>query len=138
MFNDIHVGLHIHSKHWKHCSHIRDNSTIRVRSKLLILIYVEILNSLLVSFFMNGYLLVGYELSAELTYPEPEGTSTGLLNSSGQVFGIAFVMAYSEILDRWSVVGANITMAVVLCVGSVLTAIIRSDLRRQTAQSVQN
>lgn len=87
---------------------------------------------------MNGYLLVGYELSAELTYPESEGTSTGLLNSSGQVFGIAFIILYSEILDRWSVVGANITMAVVLCVGSVLTAIIRSDLRRQTAQSVQN
>lgn len=86
---------------------------------------------------MTGYLPVGFELAAELTYPEPEGTSCGLLNSSGQAFGAAFIMAYGEILGRWGDVGANITMAVMLCVGSVLTAIIRSDLRRQAAQSVQ-
>ena len=35
---------------------------------------------------MTGYLPVGFELAAELTYPEPEGTSCGLLNSSAQVF----------------------------------------------------
>lgn len=86
---------------------------------------------------MTGYLPVGFEFAAELTYPEPEGTSAGLLNSAAQVFGIGFTMAYAEILGRWGDVGANITMAVMLCVGSVLTAIIRSDLRRQAAQSVQ-
>ena len=34
---------------------------------------------------MTGYLPVGFELSAELTYPESEGTSSGLLNTSAQV-----------------------------------------------------
>ncbi|CAA9997957.1 unnamed protein product, partial [Nesidiocoris tenuis] len=29
---------------------------------------------------MTGYLPVGFELAAELTYPEPQGTSVGLLN----------------------------------------------------------
>ena len=34
---------------------------------------------------MTGYLPVGFELAAEVTYPEPEGSSCGLLNSSAQV-----------------------------------------------------
>ena len=34
---------------------------------------------------MTGYLPVGFEFAAELTYPEPEGTSSGLLNTSAQV-----------------------------------------------------
>jgi FLVCR family feline leukemia virus subgroup C receptor-related protein len=38
-----------------------------------------------ISFFMTGYLPVGFEFAAELTYPEPEGTSSGLLNTSAQV-----------------------------------------------------
>lgn len=36
-------------------------------------------------FFMTGYLPVGFEYAAEITYPEPEGTVTGLLNASAQV-----------------------------------------------------
>lgn len=34
---------------------------------------------------MTGYLPVGFEFAAELTYPEPEGTSSGLLNAAAQV-----------------------------------------------------
>lgn len=34
---------------------------------------------------MTGYLPVGFELAAEVTYPISEGTSCGLLNSSAQV-----------------------------------------------------
>ena len=36
-------------------------------------------------FFMTGYLPVGFEFAAELTFPESEGTSSGLLNASAQV-----------------------------------------------------
>lgn len=36
-------------------------------------------------FFMTGYLPLGFEFAAELTYPESEGTSSGLLNVSAQV-----------------------------------------------------
>lgn len=38
----------------------------------------------LLGFFMSGYLPVGFELATEVTYPEPEGLSCGLLNSSAQ------------------------------------------------------
>lgn len=34
---------------------------------------------------MTGYLPVGFELAVEVTYPEPESTSCGLLNTSAQV-----------------------------------------------------
>lgn len=37
---------------------------------------------------MTGYLPVGFEFAAELTYPEPEGTSSGLLNAAAQVCSI--------------------------------------------------
>ena len=33
---------------------------------------------------MTGYLPLGFEFAAEITYPESEGTSSGLLNASAQ------------------------------------------------------
>lgn len=87
---------------------------------------------------MTGYLPVGFEFAAELTYPEPEGTSAGLLNTAAQVFGIGFTMVYAELFEKYGDYGANIAMAVMLCLGTVFTAIIRSDLRRQSAQVIRD
>ena len=36
-------------------------------------------------FTMTGYLPVGFEYAAELSYPISEGSSSGLLNASAQV-----------------------------------------------------
>lgn len=36
-------------------------------------------------FFMTGYLPVGFEFASEVTYPEPEGTTSGILNAVVQV-----------------------------------------------------
>lgn len=36
---------------------------------------------------MTGYLPLGFEFAAELTHPESEGTSSGLLNVAAQVRG---------------------------------------------------
>lgn len=83
---------------------------------------------------MTGYLPVGFEFAAELTYPEPEGTSSGLLNASSQAFGAVFTSIYSCLFTDYDDVTANITMAVMLIVGTLITALISSDLRRQNAQ----
>lgn len=48
-------------------------------------IYVNFITSFLLGFFMTGYIPIGFELVAEVTYPEPEGTSCGLLNFSAEV-----------------------------------------------------
>lgn len=34
---------------------------------------------------MTGYLPLGFEFAVEITYPESEGTSSGLLNAFAQV-----------------------------------------------------
>jgi MFS transporter, FLVCR family, feline leukemia virus subgroup C receptor-related protein len=85
--------------------------------------------------FITGYLPVGFEFAAELTYPEPEGTSSGLLNAGAQVFGITFTMLYSEILDKFGDIAANLVMALFLIIGTIITALIKSDLRRQNAHN---
>ncbi|CRK92699.1 CLUMA_CG006341, isoform A [Clunio marinus] len=99
--------------------------------------YISIvyLTSALLGFFMTGYLPVGFEFAAELTYPEPEGTSSGLLNAGAQVFGITFTILYSEILKGFGDITANLVMVACLIVGSIVTSLIKSDLRRQNAHA---
>ncbi|CAG2192814.1 FLVCR [Mytilus edulis] len=48
------------------------------------LLWVVYLCAGILGFFMTGYLPVGFEIAAEITYPESEGTSSGLLNASAQ------------------------------------------------------
>jgi FLVCR family feline leukemia virus subgroup C receptor-related protein len=83
---------------------------------------------------MTGYLPVGFEFAAELTYPEPEGTSAGLLNAMTQVFGVAFTMLYGYMFDVLDDYWANVVLCVVLFLGAVLTCVIPNDLRRQNAK----
>ena len=79
---------------------------------------------------------MGYEFGVELTYPEPEGTSSGLLNAGVQVFGILLTSLYSEILGHYNDVVANCVMCMFLVVGFIMTFFIKSDLRRQNAHAV--
>uniref|UniRef100_A0A7M4FTY4 FLVCR choline and putative heme transporter 2 n=1 Tax=Crocodylus porosus TaxID=8502 RepID=A0A7M4FTY4_CROPO len=84
-------------------------------------------------FFMTGYLPLGFEYAAELTYPESEGTSSGLLNVSAQVFGIIFTISQGQIMDRFGTWAGNIFLCSFLLLGTIITAFIKADLRRQQA-----
>ncbi|XP_034177440.1 choline/ethanolamine transporter flvcr2a isoform X2 [Osmia lignaria lignaria] len=97
-------------------------------------IYVTYITAGLLGFFMTGYLPVGFEFAAELTYPEPEGTSAGLLNAVCQVFGITFTSLYGCALNAWGNFWANIGLCITLAVGCFITTIIPNDLRRQKAK----
>ncbi|KAK9307252.1 hypothetical protein QLX08_002293 [Tetragonisca angustula] len=97
-------------------------------------IYVIYVTAGMLGFFMTGYLPVGFEFAAELTYPEPEGTSAGLLNAVCQVFGIVFTILYGCTLGAWGDFWANIFLCATLAFGSFLTIIIPNDLRRQNAK----
>lgn len=57
--------------------------TIALKLQYIWLMFVV---SGVLGFFMTGYLPIGFELAAEISYPQPEGTSAGLLNASAQVF----------------------------------------------------
>uniref|UniRef100_G3P8S8 Major facilitator superfamily (MFS) profile domain-containing protein n=1 Tax=Gasterosteus aculeatus aculeatus TaxID=481459 RepID=G3P8S8_GASAC len=87
-------------------------------------------------FFMTGYLPLGFEFAVELTYPECEGTSSGLLNCSAQVFGIIFTICQGKIIDGFGTLPGNIFLCVFLLIGAILTGFIKSDLRRQNANRV--
>ncbi|KAG9336471.1 hypothetical protein JZ751_002818 [Albula glossodonta] len=87
-------------------------------------------------FFMTGYLPLGFEFAVELTYPESEGTSSGLLNCSAQVFGIIFTIGQGKIIDHFGTLAGNIFLCVFLFIGTVMTGFIKSDLRRQKANQM--
>ncbi|XP_018794043.1 PREDICTED: feline leukemia virus subgroup C receptor-related protein 2 isoform X2 [Bactrocera latifrons] len=87
----------------------------------------------LLGFFMTGYLPVGFEFAAELTYPEPEGTSSGLLNAAAQVFGIGFTSLYSELFYTYGDIPADVFMSIMLVLGTLITGFIKPDLKRQNA-----
>ncbi|KAJ8736685.1 hypothetical protein PYW08_007341 [Mythimna loreyi] len=98
-------------------------------------ISVVYLSSILLGFFLMGYLPAGVEFGSELTYPGPEATTAGMLNAMGQIFGLLITHLYEWMLrtvgDRW----ANLTLCALLACGTAITAAIRSDLRRQAAQN---
>ncbi|XP_061223401.1 heme transporter FLVCR2 isoform X4 [Neopsephotus bourkii] len=87
----------------------------------------------MLGFFMTGYLPLGFEFAAELTYPESEGTSSGLLNVSAQIFGIAFTVCQGQIMDHFGTKAGNLFLCAFLLLGTIMTAFIKADLRRQQA-----
>ncbi|XP_017562485.1 feline leukemia virus subgroup C receptor-related protein 2 isoform X1 [Pygocentrus nattereri] len=87
-------------------------------------------------FFMTGYLPLGFEFAVELTYPESEGTSSGLLNCSAQVFGIIFTICQGKIIEHFGTLAGNLFLCAFLLIGTILTGFIRSDLRRQMANQL--
>ncbi|XP_014217481.1 feline leukemia virus subgroup C receptor-related protein 1-like [Copidosoma floridanum] len=97
----------------------------------IIIVYVT---AGLLGFFMTGYLPVGFEFAAELTYPEPESTSAGLLNAVVQIFGILLILLYRHLFQIWGDYWANTVLCATLFVGSFITYIIPNDLRRQNAK----
>ncbi|KTG05502.1 hypothetical protein cypCar_00004785 [Cyprinus carpio] len=79
-------------------------------------------------FFMTGYLPLGFEFAVELTYPESEGTSSGLLNCSAQIFGIAFTIIQGKIINHFSTLAGNIFLCVFLLIGSIMTGMDHSQM----------
>ncbi|XP_063351971.1 heme transporter FLVCR2 isoform X3 [Pelmatolapia mariae] len=96
-------------------------------------LWVVFITAGVLGFFMTGYLPLGFEFAVELTYPESEGTSSGLLNCSAQVFGIIFTICQGKIIDDYGTLAGNIFLCVFLLIGTIMTALIKSDLRRQNA-----
>jgi FLVCR family feline leukemia virus subgroup C receptor-related protein len=83
---------------------------------------------------MIGYLGIGLEFAAELTYPVPEGTSSGVLNVSSEIFGITFTVIGGELLNAYGDMATILILAGLLVVGLLVTMLINgTDLRRQAA-----
>ncbi|XP_017310198.1 feline leukemia virus subgroup C receptor-related protein 1 [Ictalurus punctatus] len=81
-------------------------------------------------FFMTGYLPIGFEFAVEITYPESEGTSSGLLNAFAQLFGIIFTFIQGKLTTDYNPLVGNIFLCAWIFIGIILTALIKSELKR--------
>ncbi|KAG8123251.1 hypothetical protein E2320_019226 [Naja naja] len=104
--------------------------TLNCRNLLVVFVTGGVLG-----FFMTGYLPLGFEFAVEITYPESEGTSSGLLNASAQIFGIVFTLIQGKLTTVYSPRAGNIFLFVWMFIGIILTALIKSDLRRHNINS---
>ncbi|CAF1157587.1 unnamed protein product [Didymodactylos carnosus] len=87
------------------------------------------------NFFMTGYLPIGFEYGVEITYPQNEAISGSLLNIAAQISGIVITKVQEFLIFKHDkVLLSNIMICVVLGIGTIITGIIRSPLRRQEAQ----
>ncbi|CAH8536590.1 unnamed protein product [Schistosoma turkestanicum] len=82
---------------------------------------------------MTGYLSIGFELAAELTYPESEGLTSGLLNTSAQIFGLILIHVATPLRTHYGVLPANLFLTGLTVVGTILTIFTKENLRRQQA-----
>ncbi|GFG32507.1 hypothetical protein Cfor_04335 [Coptotermes formosanus] len=89
--------------------------------------------STFVGCFLGGYMAVGFELGSEITYPEPESTTAGIVILGTQILSVFHAMAYSWMVHVIGDFWANIVLTVTLLIGTGLTVMIPSDLRRQAA-----
>lgn len=71
---------------------------------------------------MTGYLPLGFEFGVEITYPESEGTSSGLLNAFAQVIAVFHqsglkVLQYVHLfLRQKNCIGSEISAPIVVTV----------------------
>lgn len=85
---------------------------------------------LLISCFIAGFFLmaaapIGFQYSAEISYPAPEATSQGLLLFAGQISGILFIFG----MDILTAAGASKTPAMLLFMMMLINVFIVFKLR---------
>ncbi|XP_034174889.1 choline/ethanolamine transporter flvcr2a [Osmia lignaria lignaria] len=93
------------------------------------------LSAIFLGFFMVGYVTIGYEMSAEYTYPESEGITAGILNVANNVYGVVLVLIMGRVLEVYGDIPVHIGLCVVLLVGFIMTVLTKDEHRRQDAKN---
>ncbi|KAM8726575.1 choline/ethanolamine transporter FLVCR1 [Acanthopagrus schlegelii] len=101
-------------------------------------IYLVFFTAGVLGFFMTGYLPLGFEFAVEITYPESEGTSSGLLNAFAQIFGIIFTLIQGKLTSVYSPLAGNLFLCGWIFLGILLTALIKSELKRHNVNMGAN
>lgn len=84
---------------------------------------------------MVGYVTIGYEMSAEYTYPESEGITAGILNVANNVYGVVLVLIMGRVLEVYGDIPVHIGLCAVLLVGLIMTVLTKDEHRRQDAKN---
>ncbi|XP_065308961.2 choline/ethanolamine transporter FLVCR2-like [Dermacentor albipictus] len=84
-------------------------------------------------FFLAGYIPVGLQLGAEITYPLPEGTSASVLNMAAESFGFVLILSSSNVLGAYGDRVSNLALSALLLVGCACIVALRATLKRKLA-----
>ncbi|VDL97975.1 unnamed protein product [Schistocephalus solidus] len=95
---------------------------------------LRVLEKLLQRFFQSGFLPLGFEYAAEITYPANEGLSSGLLNMTAHIIGIFLTLVSTVLINQYDGLAANLFMLVTMVLAAIPTFFLKDDLKRQRAQ----
>ncbi|OAF70996.1 Calcium-chelate transporter [Intoshia linei] len=96
-------------------------------------LWTTFISASVMGFFMTGYLPVGFEFAAEITYPMSEGASSGLLNSSSQMFGIILTFVSAAMINAYGIISSSCMLLIILILGALFTVLIKENLLRKNA-----
>lgn len=100
-------------------------------SKLLVF-----LSMLFTGFFMRGYFSLGFELAAEVTYPEPESNSSSLLNAGSMIMGLILTLVAGQAIEIYGDFVANTCAFFLMLMASLVEYFTPSIQRRQNAMQI--
>jgi MFS family permease len=85
----------------------------------------------IMGFFLLAAGPIGFQYGAEVAYPAPEGTTTGLLLLVGQVSGIIFILG----MDQFKQAGSgSMTSSLVVLIGLMIVAALLSTRLRESTR----
>lgn len=87
---------------------------------------------------MSGYFSVGFEVAAEVTYPELESNSSSLLNGGAQILGLLMTFVLGQLIQGYGDFVANFVAFALLVVACVVGYLTPSVKRRQNALTKNN
>ena len=98
----------------------------------------------LVGMVINAIFSISFQFGAEITYPAPESTMTGLLSITGHLISfvltqiLQFELDYFELCPRiGSMFGIGTLVASLLC-GFFVAVVITEDRKREKAGEIEN
>ncbi|XP_032685672.1 feline leukemia virus subgroup C receptor-related protein 2-like isoform X2 [Odontomachus brunneus] len=87
-------------------------------------------------FFMIGYTMLGFEISIEYTYPEPENISMGIMDITVQVYTIIFSIIGGILIKMYGIVPVFIGFEIFLLFGLIFNVLLKKEQRRQDAKKM--
>ena len=90
--------------------------------------------SALMGFFMPCFYVPGFALAVELTYPEPEGNPTAIINWLIQPSALVVKLVYSQVFEVWGADVAHAVQCSLLVIGLVCVATVPKKYRRREAE----
>ncbi|KAK4879371.1 hypothetical protein RN001_007517 [Aquatica leii] len=91
----------------------------------------------LFGFFYGIAWSASYEITVEVTYPEPEAIAICFVNGIGQAIAVGFTYVYSFLFYNVSDVWANTFFTIMLCLSFVMGLLVKFNFKR-TAANLKN